>query len=223
MFLLPSTTTRLLHWQSVLRGQVWKGKQDDPTRKKDEDSVYTAASQLLKNEKPRPNRLKSAAYPPAVNFERNHLLQERIWFWWFFLCVHLPSLYKAISQIFFLFLKNFFIPLEDCLSQIQSLGGVLDIWFYETRTWFWIFLSLFNFVKTKNSSVVDLSILLSILIRGSVILNNGPGSEGANDYGSRIIPGNFCGHHLKLIVVKGVWNHKIIKCWIHFLPLIFDK
>jgi len=68
-------------------------------------------AQLLKKENHRPNRLKSVAYPPAVHFERNHMLQERIWFWCSFLCVHLPSLYKAISRIFFLFLQKYFIIL----------------------------------------------------------------------------------------------------------------
>jgi hypothetical protein len=49
-----------------------------PPRMKREDSVYTAASQLLKKENHRSSRLKSAAYPPAVYLQRNHMLQERI-------------------------------------------------------------------------------------------------------------------------------------------------
>jgi hypothetical protein len=83
MFLLPSTTTRLLHWQSVLRGQVWKGKQDDPTRKKHEDSVYTAASQLLNKENHRPNSGLSA----CCSFrKKQHASGEDLILMLFFMC-----------------------------------------------------------------------------------------------------------------------------------------
>ncbi len=129
------------------------------TRKKHEDSVYTAASQLLKKENHRPNRLKSAAYPPAVRFERNHMLQERIWFWcsFFYVCTCRTCIKRyheffscSSKTILYYWGETFCHKFKGAvgywLSGFTKPGNVLD------------FLSLFNFVKKFRKKIPVLRI-----------------------------------------------------------------